>query len=166
MADLLERTPVPATGVRATTRSKPGHFEIDLDVTPEAVPIVRTIVRSHLKLWGLPGLTDRVELVVSELLTNVLRHTAPAARTAARNARLTVTRLPGALSVCVRDFDPALPQFSSSGPEAERGRGLHLAVAFADDFGCSLIRGGKDVWANFLIHDNDTGESPQEQEAS
>lgn len=166
MADLLELPAAPATGVRAMTRSKPGQLEIDLDVTPEAVPIVRTIVRAHLKLWGLADLTDRVTLTVSELLTNVLRHVAPAARTGARNARLTVTRLPGALNVCVRDFDPALPELSYPAADAECGRGLHLAMGLADDFGCSSIKGGKDVWANFLITDEDSSESPEGRRAS
>ncbi|GAB2882170.1 ATP-binding protein [Streptomyces deserti] len=165
MADLLELPAAPATGVRATTHSKPGHLEIDLDVTCEAVPIVRTIVRAHLMLWGLAGLLDDATLAVSELLTNVLRHVPPDARTGARNARLTVTRLPGALNVCVRDFEPALPKPAQSDADAERGRGLPLVIAFADDFGCSPIKGGKDVWANFLIAE-DTSESSQERRAS
>ncbi|MFI9548701.1 ATP-binding protein [Streptomyces sp. NPDC052016] len=164
MADLLDLPAAPATGVRATTHSKPGHLEIDLDVSSEAVPIVRGIVSAHLKLWGLAGLIDGVTLAVSELLTNVLRHVEPDAGTEARNARLTVTRLPGVLNVCVRDFNPALPQPSHAALDTDHGRGLPLVVAFADDFGCSPIKGGKDVWASFLIS-SDTSESPQERRA-
>ncbi|WP_409469704.1 ATP-binding protein [Streptomyces sp. HC307] len=137
--------------MRATTRSAPGHLAIDLDVTPEAVPIMRSIVCDHLKLWGVASTSDRAALTVSELLTNVLRHTRPVARTGTRSARLTVTRLPGVVNVCVRDFDPALPELSYPAADDECGRGLHLVMAFADDFGCSSIKGGKDVWANFLI---------------
>ncbi|MGP4089120.1 ATP-binding protein [Streptomyces sp. KR55] len=150
MADLLE-LPAAPTGVRATTRSKPGYLEIDLDVTARAVPIVRTIAGAHLRLWGLAGLVDGVTLAVSELLTNVLQHAAPDARTGARNARLTITRLPGMLNVCVRDGERALPMPSLPGADGERGRGLLLLSALADDFGCSPSQGGKDVWANFLI---------------
>ncbi|MGW4732618.1 ATP-binding protein [Streptomyces shenzhenensis] len=165
MADLLALPAPSATGVRATTRSKPGHLEIDLDVTSEAVPIIRNIVHAHLKLWGLAGLVDDVRITVSELLTNVLQHVAPDARTEVRNARLTVTRTPGALNVCVRDFEPALPKLSHQEADTEGGRGLHLVKALADDFGASPVKGGKDVWATFLISDGATGRSQQAQEA-
>ncbi|WP_416985504.1 ATP-binding protein [Streptomyces sp. T028] len=151
MADLLELPATPATGVRATTRSAPGHLAIDLDVSPEAVPITRSIVCAHLKLWGVAGLSDRVALTVSELLANVLRHTRPAPRTGAKSAQLTVTRLSEAVNVCVRDFDPVLPKLAYLTDDAEHGRGLHLVMAYADDFGCSPHHGGKDMWANFLI---------------
>ncbi|MFD5856076.1 ATP-binding protein [Streptomyces chartreusis] len=162
MADLLlELLAAPVTGVRAMTRSKPARLEIDLDVTSEAVPSVRAIVRAHLGLWGLSRLSSRVELTTTELLTNVLRHTQPEARTGARSARLMVTRLSGALNICVRDFDVALPELAHAGLEAESGRGLQLVVASADDFGYSLITGGKDVWANFFISEADANESPR-----
>ncbi|AVH55566.1 MULTISPECIES: ATP-binding protein [Streptomyces] len=166
MADLLEVSAAPATGVRATTRSTPGHLAIDLDVTELAVPIVRTIVRAHLKLWGLADLTDGTTFVVTELLTNVLRHVQPTLRTGMRNTQLTLTRLPGALNVCVRDFDPALPKPTRANDEAEHGRGLPLVMAFADDFGCSPFKGGKDVWATFLIGNNGTNGNPQARETS
>jgi anti-sigma regulatory factor (Ser/Thr protein kinase) len=154
MADLLELPAEPLTGSRATTRSKPGYLEIDLDVTAQAVPVVRSVVSAHLKLWGLASLVDGVTLATSELLSNVLRHVAPDARTGARNARLTVTRLPGALNVCVRDSEPALPTLAHPAIGFEGGRGLLLVRACADDFGCSPRPGGKDVWANFLIRDD------------
>lgn len=150
MTNLLE-PPVSPVGVRATTHSSPGHLTIDLDVAPEAVHIVRSIVSDHLALWSLTGLADRVTLVVSELLTNVIRHTRPAAVNGVRKARLTVVRLPDVLNVCVRDFDPALPKPSAASAGDEGGRGLRLVGAVADDFGCSSVRGGKDVWATFLI---------------
>ncbi|PIM71221.1 hypothetical protein CTU88_13785 [Streptomyces sp. JV178] len=166
MADLLAVSAVPATGVRAATRSTPGHLAIDLDVTELAVPIVRTIVRAHLRLWGLADLTDGATFVITELLTNVLRHVQPTLRTGMRNTQLTLTRLPGALNVCVRDFDPALPKPTHANDEAEHGRGLPLVMAFADDFGCSPFRGGKDVWATFLISNNGTSGNPQALETT
>ncbi|WP_406431902.1 ATP-binding protein [Streptomyces sp. NBC_00631] len=166
MAKLLELSAPPTPGVRATTRGNPGHLSIDLDVTPGAVPIVRTIVRAHLTLWGLSGLNDRVALTVSELLTNVVRHVAADVRTGAPSARLTVTRLPGALNVCVRDASLALPQLSYADLDAEAGRGLSLVMAYADYCGSSPVSGGKDVWANFLISDSDTSERGRGQAAS
>ncbi|MFI1358140.1 ATP-binding protein [Streptomyces sp. NPDC020898] len=166
MADLLELPAVPATGVRATTRSKSGHLEIDLDVTSEAVPIIRTVVRAHLELWGLSGLIDSAALTVTELLTNVLRHTVPLPGTETRGARLTVTRLTGVLNVCVRDFDPVLPKLSHDAADAECGRGLLLVSSFADDCGCSEFTGGKDVWANFLVRGDQASDSGRARRAS
>ncbi|MGI5142626.1 ATP-binding protein [Streptomyces sp. CA-106110] len=154
MANLLGLTNAPAVGVRATTRSNTGHLAIDLDVMPETVPIIRTIVRAHLQLWGLHELIDPAALTVSELLANVLKHARPDTRSGSRNAQLTVTRLPEALNVCVRDFDPAPPKLSPVDDAEEDGRGLHLVIAVADDFGCSPVTGGKDVWANFLINNS------------
>lgn len=163
MADLLEPQTAPAAGVRATTGSNLGHLTMELEVSKEAVPIVRTIASAHLTLWGLPGLVDRTALVVSELLTNVLRHARPVQRTGVKHATLTLTRLPGVLSICVRDFDPTLPQHAQADDEAEDGRGLHLVTAFADDFGWSPVTNGKDVWASFLISADEASDSTQER---
>ncbi|MEU3282040.1 ATP-binding protein [Streptomyces antibioticus] len=133
---------------------------MDLDALPEAVPVIRSVVGAHLRLWGVTELTDRVTLGVTELLANVIRHTLPDARTGTRPARLTVTLLPGALNVCVRDHSSVLPRPNSPGLDAECGRGLHLLAALADGFGCAPAPDGKDVWANFAIPGGDTGRSP------
>ncbi|MCI3273432.1 ATP-binding protein [Streptomyces cylindrosporus] len=117
-------------------------------------------------LWDLHGLAERVTLTVSELLTNVLRHVQPDAGTGTRSARLTVRRLPGALNVCVRDFNQAFPAPSCAAAGAEDGRGLQLVRAIADDFGWSPALSGKDVWATFTIPSVASSEGTRSREAS
>ncbi|MCX4740837.1 ATP-binding protein [Streptomyces antibioticus] len=133
---------------------------MDLDAVPEAVPVIRSIVGAHLRLWGVAELTDRVTLGVTELLANAVRHTLTDPHTGARHARLTVTLLPGALNVCVRDHSRVLPQLNSPRLDAEHGRGLRLLAALADGFGCAPAPDGKDVWANFAIPGANTDRSP------
>ncbi len=133
------------------TSSTPGQLQMDLVVVPEAVSAVRSVVRAHLRLWGHAGLIDRATLAVSELLTNVWKHAEPSAGTSATSARLTITRMPGGLFLCVRDPDPTPPQSPPApGVEAVRGRGLHLVMSVADSFGVSPASMGKDVWLTLL----------------
>ena len=49
---------------------------------PESVKIGRDFTRATLRHWGMTALGDLAELVVSELLTNALRHGIPSARQA------------------------------------------------------------------------------------
>jgi hypothetical protein len=70
---------------------------------------------------------------------------------------------PGGVRVAVWDADPRVPPGFRGDPpgvvpqaaaEAERGRGLHLVKACADDVGVSVLRylgaskGGKLLWAD------------------
>jgi len=149
MSNLLA-PPTDPPGVRARTRSAAGQLEMDYVVTPRSVRIARTIVGAHLRLWGLEVLTDRAELALSELLTNVWRHTRPNGD-GQRNAQITVTRTPDGVALLVHDSDPALPHLRSAGGSEESGRGLQLVKAVADKFGVSPSpSGGKDVWLSLL----------------
>ena len=51
-----------------------------LGTHPESVKTGRDFTRVTLDLWDMSALTDVAELVVSELLTNALRHGVPATR--------------------------------------------------------------------------------------
>ena len=51
-----------------------------LGAHPESVKAGRNFTRVTLSLWGMEALTDVAELVVSELLTNAVRHGVPSAR--------------------------------------------------------------------------------------
>lgn len=145
MASLLAH-PTAATGVRGTTRATAGTLEMDYEVTPLSVRIARVIVCAHLRLWGMEPLVDAGALAVAELLTNVLDHTRPD-REGRRCARVTVTRTPDGVAVCVHDDDPSLPRRRCAGDDDEAGRGLQLVTAIADQFGVSATpSGGKDVW--------------------
>ncbi|MFE2097910.1 ATP-binding protein [Streptomyces sp. NPDC059468] len=123
---------------------------MDYAVTPLSVRIARTIVSAHLRLWGLEDLVESGALAISELMTNVLDHTRPDSE-GRRTARVTVTRTPDGVALCVHDSDSALPRQRCAGDDDEGGRGLQVVRAVADEFGVSRPpSGGKDVWLTLL----------------
>ncbi len=54
----------------------PMHVRRTLDPNPHAAGQARAGVRETLRQWGLDALSDDVTLVVSELVTNALKHVA------------------------------------------------------------------------------------------
>ncbi|MEU9639799.1 ATP-binding protein [Streptomyces tendae] len=107
---------------------------------------VRRIVRSYLCEWDLAELTDAVELGVTELLANVVRHV-PDGRCTLLLLRRTGGGEGGA-RVEVWDGSPRQPV--PAGPvsdDSEGGRGLTLLDAVVDKWGVEPgPRGGKTVW--------------------
>ncbi|UYQ61846.1 ATP-binding protein [Streptomyces peucetius] len=104
---------------------------------------VRRIVRCCLILWKLRELTDAVELAVTELLANVVRHV-PGGR-----CGLLILRHPQGVRVEVSDGSADLPVPQQAGPRDESGRGLALLDAVVDKWGVDLGDGdapGKTVW--------------------
>jgi len=98
--------------------------------------------------WGLRRLADEVQLGVSELITNAVRH----ARTDVE-LRLQVD---GHLHVEVRDFEPTLVRPAESGPVdplATSGRGLQIVAAVSRDWGVRGLADGKAVWFNLELPD-------------
>ncbi|MBH5337670.1 ATP-binding protein [Streptomyces pactum] len=89
--------------------------------------------------------TDLAEdgaLIVSELVTNAVRH--------ARRASLRVViDRPGAtrLRIGVVDFSRARPVLGAPGPRDEDGRGLALVAELAAEWGTDALPWGKRVWA-------------------
>lgn len=155
MTNQLAPPAPPATGVSAMTRSTPRQLEMDLAMTTKTVCLVRKIVGAHVRLWGLDSLIDVTTLVLSELLTNVVKHVPPVGTSSARSARLTLTRITGdagdGLFLCVHDSDPALPKLTFAALDDEDGRGLALIAAIADEYGVTpAANGGKDVWATLF----------------
>ncbi len=103
---------------------------------------VRRIVRSYLREWDLAELTDAVELGVTELLANVVRHVPD------RRCTLLLLRQADAVRVEVADGSPRQPVPSAwVSDDAEGGRGLVLLEAVADKWGVGPgPGGGKTVW--------------------
>jgi hypothetical protein len=91
-------------------------------------------------------------MVVSELLTNALRHALPAPGDILprRPIRLGLLQ-PGPCVLCaVGDPSSAVPVPRPAGPLAETGRGLYLICALSDQWGCTTpSNAGKVVWATF-----------------
>ncbi|MEU6774252.1 ATP-binding protein [Streptomyces sp. NPDC046759] len=124
----------------------------------EAVREARRFTRGTLDQWDLGDRFDDICLVVSELVTNALRHALPAdAGCAERSApvRLHLMRWTGRLVCAVRDPSHETPVPRDSDDfSAESGRGLFLVDSFADSWGWHPLAGtlhGKVVWAMFRL---------------
>jgi two-component sensor histidine kinase len=88
-----------------------------------------------------------VRLVVSELVTNALRH-APATR----SITLELSCRDNTVHVRVSDDSPTPPQRGRVHSwTAEGRRGVELVDALADRWGAELRRGGKTVWCELRV---------------
>ena len=92
---------------------------------------------------GLDELSDDVALIVSEMVTNAIRHAAPPVR-----LEVEVTDAEVVVAVC--DGTPSLPVVRATDDEAEGGRGMLLVDLLTDDHGVRPQPPGKTVWARLL----------------
>ena len=90
---------------------------------------------------GLDDATDDLLLVVSEMVTNAVRHGAPP-------VHLEVTVDEEAIVVRVADGSTGLPQARDSDPDAEGGRGMTLVDLLSTEHGVHAHPPGKTVWAS------------------
>jgi len=79
-------------------------------------------------------------LVVSEMVTNAVRHGAPP-------VELEVLADDHTVVLCVADSGPGQPESRTAGPEAEGGRGLALVDVLSTEHGVRAQPPGKAVWA-------------------
>jgi anti-sigma regulatory factor (Ser/Thr protein kinase) len=115
-----------------------------------SVGISRSFTRITLRRWGLAGLCDQAELVVSELVTNAIRH-------GLVSARRTIEEYPVGLRLLAQDpfvtcmvTDPGgqMPIHDVADPVAESGRGLQVVASCCLRWGWQPLQdGGKVVWA-------------------
>lgn len=124
----------------------------------EAVREARRFTRGTLDQWDVGDRFDDICLVVSELVTNALRHALPADAVGTEHAssvRLHLMRWTGRLVCAVRDPSHETPTPRDSDDfSAESGRGLFLVDSFADSWGWHPLAGtldGKVVWAMFRL---------------
>ncbi|MFE8962061.1 ATP-binding protein [Streptomyces iakyrus] len=125
----------------------------------EAVREARQFTRRTLDQWDMGDRFDDVCLVVSELVTNALRHGLPAngARVNGREppVRLHLMRWTERLVCAVRDPSHDSPVTRETDDfSAESGRGLFLVDSFSDSWGWHPLAGaldGKVVWALFRL---------------
>lgn len=123
----------------------------------ESVRGARHFTRETLREWGLDDLFDGVALVVSELVTNALRHAVLAAPETVGHtppARLHLMRWSSRLVCAVRDPSDASPVAGEADSGDESGRGLYLVDSFCDTWGWHTVADaphGKVVWALFRL---------------
>ncbi|MFD6417120.1 ATP-binding protein [Streptomyces sp. NPDC060194] len=107
-----------------------------------AVRSVRGLVRGTLGAWEMDDCADVTVLLVSELVTNSVRHASgPIGVRLIRPAR----RLDG-LRVEVSDPHPEPPRERAARPDDEGGRGLQLLACSVREWGTRRGEAGKTVW--------------------
>lgn len=113
----------------------------DLPADYESPAHARALVVDALEQWQLSSLSDAAALLVSELVTNGVRH-------AGTGMRVTVSRIgEGRVRVAVTDHAPGVDvQLRRSDSEAEGGRGLFLVEHLSAGWGSAVDGDGKTVW--------------------
>ena len=117
-----------------------------LPYTPSSVAEARRRLTSELAAAGVyeTAVCDAA-LVVSELLSNAIRHAAPLPGT---QVRVSWSLDPDALRVAVTDAgDGPLPHVAEPAPGAPGGRGLGIVESLADHWGVLREDGVTTVWA-------------------
>ncbi|WP_254399065.1 SpoIIE family protein phosphatase [Streptomyces sp. AC602_WCS936] len=98
----------------------------------------RRLARRALGRWGMEDLTDSVELLVSEVVTNAVRY-------ATKPVTLRLLRT-DVLRCEVGDDVPQLPRLRQARATDEGGRGLYLVNRLARRWGATRLSTGKVVW--------------------
>ncbi|MFJ9669298.1 ATP-binding protein [Streptomyces sp. MPA0124] len=115
---------------------------------PDAVRTARSLVRHTLREWELDSVVDVAALLVSELVTNALRH-------ATGPIGVRVVRGPagaaGILLVEVSDPLPDPPRERVARPDDEDGRGLQLVASATRRWGTRPGEAGKTVWFELAL---------------
>ena len=140
-----------SSGAGTAVQSWPLETHLPLHALPTAPGCARDHVRAVACEWGLSGLAETAELLVSELITNAIhvsRHL---------NVRADVPAVPvvhlwvisdgSSIIVYVWDANNDMPQRRNGRPDEEGGRGLMLVETLAKDWGAyRQADGGKVVW--------------------
>ncbi|MGH4029060.1 SpoIIE family protein phosphatase [Actinomycetota bacterium Odt1-20B] len=118
------------------------HWRLAAD--PSEVGRARELVRERLASWHLDALADSAALLVSELVTNAVRHSGSG------GVELRLVRA-ATLTCEVADADHTLPTLTSAGPGDESGRGLNVVSGIAKEWGTSRTSTGKTVWFELAL---------------
>jgi len=119
---------------------------------PGSVRAARDFTVSTLLRWGMAERSQDIAIVVSELLTNALRHAlpGPGGSRPRQPIRLGLLQPESCVLCAVADPSTAAPAPRTPRSLAETGRGLHIVCALSDQWGCTTpSETGKVVWALF-----------------
>jgi anti-sigma regulatory factor (Ser/Thr protein kinase) len=115
----------------------------------QSVGTARDFGLATLRRWTVADRADDIAIVLSELLTNALRHGADHPAHPVRVALVQPARF---VLVVVADPGRQVPVLKEPDYLAESGRGLHVVNALSDTWGCTMpTDAGKAVWALFSV---------------
>ncbi|MHA4777022.1 ATP-binding protein [Streptomyces sp. MSC1_001] len=113
-----------------------------------SVPLARRELRRTLERWDWGAVEDAASLVLSELLTNAVRH----GQVPGREIETRFSRMPDALRIEVHDASERRPLMALPVEGADGGWGLPLVDTLAAKWGIDDRRGpGKLVWAELPV---------------
>ncbi|MFI8346199.1 ATP-binding protein [Streptomyces sp. NPDC085596] len=123
--------------------------------TRASVSKARHFARSFAAGIGVGGPADDLVLIVSELVTNAVRHgkTAPG-----RQVEVTIDHSAGRVRVEVRDTGDGMPRRRPRVPLAVSGRGLEIVASLTEAWGVTEQVVGKTVWAELVIRPSEAAE--------
>jgi anti-sigma regulatory factor (Ser/Thr protein kinase) len=115
----------------------------DLPTDPAVVAHARAQTSDQLAVWGLDELTFTTELIVSELVTNAIRHgRGPIGLRLIRTSTLTCE---------VTDTSNTAPHLRRAHTLDENGRGLLLVAQLTQRWGSRPSARGKTIWAEQTV---------------
>jgi serine phosphatase RsbU (regulator of sigma subunit)/anti-sigma regulatory factor (Ser/Thr protein kinase) len=127
------------------TRARFESATMRLPVGPDVVGRARAFTREILGRWDCVDLVDDATLIVSEMVTNAIRHTDG-------KSTLKLQRETDRVRITVTDTEtrPPAPNMRFE-PTATSGRGMHLIDALAAAWGVEPTGSGKSVWAELTV---------------
>ncbi|MEW2134661.1 ATP-binding protein [Streptomyces sp. NPDC005435] len=150
-------------GARSVASGVPAQLTQELVLSEKAIHHVKNIAMESVRLWGYDWLAFEVGVVVTELLTNVMRH-ANVPNMLEKRASFLIQALPtaqedGRLVVVIHDDDPNVPRERFAEDDATSGRGLPLVRGLTHCFVFVPAEAGKDAVAVFRL--GETGDKPE-----
>ncbi|HEY0543650.1 MAG TPA: ATP-binding protein [Actinoallomurus sp.] len=115
----------------------------------------REFATDTLNSWGLSQLVDDAVVIISELVTNAVRHGVPPYAAAAGDMpiKLSLVRQGRFLVLIVADPSDQGPELRPADDVCENGRGLHVIEALSHVWGWTPLGDtGKAVWAALPLH--------------
>ncbi|MGN5633417.1 ATP-binding protein [Streptomyces sp. AC154] len=130
--------------------------------TPNAVALARLHTADVLSGWGVSaGVVETARLLVSELATNAVRHSAEgeeptppfSPQSGVQTFELLLEAVSGAVRLSVWDRDMRPPVLKEVGVDAMGGRGIFIVAVMSRAWGYYPARGmpGKVVWAEIAL---------------
>jgi anti-sigma regulatory factor (Ser/Thr protein kinase) len=128
--------------------------------TALASKAAREFTGQILRGWGLLALAEDATVIVSELVTNALRHGGCHKISSAHDCvELILWRQSGQVVCAVTDPGAEAPVMVQPDPFAEAGRGLHVVQALSATWGWTRLGGRrKAVWAALAVPGEDSGQ--------